>query len=135
MKMNTPSLFHSLSYQDATVGMAFLEAVGFRKVVVYTNGSDPKIVDHAEYAWGDNGAVMFGSIRPESPFAQKGGDAKCYCVVDTDDDVDRVYRAALDAGGTAIQEPMNPEYGGRSASVADLEGNLFSFGSYRGGQA
>lgn len=133
--MTTPSLFHSLTFQDAQAGMAFMEVLGFRKAAVYTDETDPSIVVHGEYHWGENGGVMFGSQSPDRPFARTTGQAKCYFVVDSDADVDRIYEAALAAGATSIGEPENPDYGGRGASVADLEGNLWSFGSYRGAGA
>jgi uncharacterized glyoxalase superfamily protein PhnB len=36
------------------------------------------------------------------------------------------------AGGTSLQEPIDQDYGGRSAGVADAEGNQWSIGSYQG---
>ncbi len=43
--------------------------------------------------------------------------------VDTHDDVDRVFTAAVAAGATALGEPTARAWGGRSAYVADPEGN------------
>ena len=39
------------------------------------------------------------------------------------EDVDSVYRRALDAGGTSIQEPKDQFYGDRNAGVQDSAGN------------
>lgn len=125
-------MFHSLTFEDAARGMGFMEALGFRKVAVYTDEADPNIVVHGEYHWRENGGVMFGSKRSDSPFANTTGQSKCYLVTESDADVDRIYETALGAGATSIREPQDPEYGGREASVADQEGNLWSFGSYPG---
>ena len=39
------------------------------------------------------------------------------------EDVDTTWRAAVDAGATAVGEPVDRPWGGRSAYVADPEGN------------
>jgi PhnB protein len=39
------------------------------------------------------------------------------------EDVDSVYRRAMDAGGTSIQEPKDQFYGDRNAGVQDSAGN------------
>jgi predicted lactoylglutathione lyase len=38
-------------------------------------------------------------------------------------DVDSTWRAAIDAGATAVAEPVDRPWGGRSGYVADPEGN------------
>lgn len=60
------------------------------------------------------------------------GHAKCYLVVETDAEVDEVFHRALAAHGTALAEPTDQDYGGRSATIADPEGNQWSVGSYSG---
>ncbi|MBL7257825.1 VOC family protein [Paractinoplanes lichenicola] len=45
------------------------------------------------------------------------------CNVDSRDDVDPAYRAALIAGATAVAEPVDRPWGGRSGYIADPEGN------------
>jgi len=132
--MSTPTVFHSLTFRDAHAAMTWLEAVGFRRIAVSEDGDN---VAHAEFAWGDCGGIMFGSPQPDHPddLNQETGTAKCYCVVPQDADVDAVFDRAIAAGGTAMQEPNNPGYGGRTCTVSDPEGNQWSFGSYRGAQA
>lgn len=114
-----PQLFHSLTFTDAARGAEFLRALGFEEVVLYADDNDPSVVEHAQYRWRDNGGVMFGSVRKDNPHAhaEMVGQAKCYLVVDTDTEVDEVFRRALAADGT---------------SIADPEGNQWSVGSYPG---
>ncbi|WP_404373263.1 VOC family protein [Kytococcus sedentarius] len=130
----TPLLFHSLTYADADRGLAFLSALGFAEVLVVRNEADPAIVEHAQLAWREHGGVMLGSVRPDNPHTQQSmvGQARCYLVVPTDADVDATFARAIQAGGTSIEEPSNQPYGGRVATVADPEGNHWSFGSYAG---
>ncbi len=45
------------------------------------------------------------------------------CNVDSEGQVDEAFTAAIAAGATAIAEPTRREWGGRSAYVADPEGN------------
>jgi catechol 2,3-dioxygenase-like lactoylglutathione lyase family enzyme len=45
------------------------------------------------------------------------------CNVDSVSEVDDVFRAAIEAGATAISTPATREWGGRSGYIADPEGN------------
>ena len=45
------------------------------------------------------------------------------CNVDTPDQVDTVFAAAVAAGATPVAEPVAREWGGRSGYIADPEGN------------
>lgn len=128
--MNT-SLYHSLVFKDVPRAIAFLEAVGFTRAALYTDPDDPDVVVHAQFDWRDTGGIMFGSQR-EGGLHTSVGTASCYCVLERDEDVDAVHAAALAAGGTSIRPPEDPEYGGRGCTVADPEGNQWSFGTYPG---
>lgn len=134
--MTNPTVWHSLSFRDADAGIAFLTALGFTEKLLVRNAEHPDVVDHAEFHFGDNGGIMFGSAqRPGSSddgWQRRVGVGSCYLVVDSDEEVDATYERALAAGGTSVQEPEAVPYGGRSAAVADPEGNQYSIGSYRG---
>ncbi len=132
--MSDRQLFLSLRYRDADAGLAFLRAVGFTETLVVRSEADPSVVEHAQLDWRDTGGVMLGTAdRPGSErFPITPGEARGYCVVADDAEVNRVHAAALEAGGTSVIEPVDEDYGGRGCAVADPEGNLWSFGSYAG---
>lgn len=138
-------LFHSLQFRDADRAMTWLRAVGFTEAACYRD--DTGLVVHAQYNWRETGAIMFGSVM--TPQETEGtdrrahddagqawerptGQGQCYCVVDSDAQVDEVHEAALAAGGTSIMAPQEPDYGGRGCTVRDPEGNQWSFGTYPG---
>lgn len=129
-------LFHSLQFDDVDAAMAFLTAVGFTERVVYRD--DAGTVMHAEFGWREHGGVMFGPNRhrdADDTWVDVVGRAQCYCVAATDDDVDRIYAAALAAGATGAEAPNEADYGGRTCAVRDAEGNQWSFGTYPGASA
>ncbi len=74
---------------------------------------------------------MLGSAgRGESPFSQlPTGGASVYAVTD---EPDALFARATAAGAEVIQELRDEDYGSRGFSVRDPEGNLWSFGTYRG---
>ena len=129
-----PTVFHSLSYVDAPAAVEFLTAAfGFKSRGVYTDPDDPSVVVHAQLNWPPGGGVMLGSAgRHDESWVDAAGHAQCYCVTETDEDVDRVYARAMTAGATSVREPEDQGYGGRGCVVRDPEGNQWSFGSYRG---
>lgn len=73
---------------------------------------------------------MLGSAGGRELAVPVGG-ASIYLVVDTDQEVDRLYRKAVDAGATQAFESRDEDYGGRSASITDAVGYTWSIGSYR----
>lgn len=131
--MSERTLFHSLSYDDVDAAIVFLTAVGFTDAGVHRD--EHGTVVHAQFNWRETGAIMFGQTRPrgdDHDWVEASGHGMCYCVVESDADVDRVHEAALRAGARSVQEPADMDYGGRGATVRDAEGNQWSFGSYRG---
>lgn len=134
MSQRQPTVFHSLSYRDAHAALRFLEeAFGFERRGVYTDPSDETTLVHAQMDWPPGGGIMFGSAgRHDDSWVDAAGHGQCYCVVETDEDVDRVYARAMAAGATSVREPEDQDYGGRGCTLRDPEGNQWSFGSYRG---
>jgi uncharacterized glyoxalase superfamily protein PhnB len=130
----TTTVFPTISFADPRKGLEFLTAVGFTVTAAYWSSDDPTVLDHAELSWPGGGAVMCGSAAREATddYERRVGAASIYCVVAADSDVDEVHAKALAAGATTLKAPEDQDYGGRSASVRDPEGNQWSFGSYAG---
>jgi uncharacterized glyoxalase superfamily protein PhnB len=63
------------------------------------------------------------------PFALTPGTFGCYVVAD---DIDALHERAVAAGATILREPYDTDYGSRDFAARDPEGNLWSFGTYRG---
>ncbi len=118
----------TLRYRDASSAISFLvDGLAFRLIARYPE--DGERIDHAELVRGD-GMVMLGSAGVGELDVPIGG-ASVYLIVDSDEEVDRLHRQAVDAGATTVIEPSNEDYGGRGASVRDADGNTWSIGSYR----
>jgi uncharacterized glyoxalase superfamily protein PhnB len=132
--MKEPTVFHSLSYDDAPAAVAFLTtAFGFVENGVYTDPDDPTKVLHAQLDWPPGGGIMLGSSRRgDDTWVDSTGRSQCYCVTETDEDVDALYDRAMAAGATSVRPPEDQDYGGRGCTLRDPEGNQWSFGSYRG---
>ncbi len=122
-----PTVWPTLRANDARALIDFLTSViGFTATAVYGDGD---IVEHAQLNWPEGGGIMLGSDRPGTPWTQQPGTGGAYVVTDQ---VDEIHDRAVAAGAKIIQPPENPDYGGRTFSCADPEGNLWSFGTYRG---
>lgn len=121
-------LWHTLRFRDADRMITWLKAIGFSEDAVYRADDDPSRVGHAEMRWPYGGGIMFGSDIDSPDWPSRPGTAAAYLVTD---DPDGVYAAAIAAGATPLYGPRDEDYGGRAAGVADPEGNLWSFGSYR----
>jgi uncharacterized glyoxalase superfamily protein PhnB len=120
-------LWHTMSFRDADAMIGFLSAIGFVEHATYRSESDPSVVVHAEWLWPGGGGVMFGSLREDGAVTNVGGSA-AYLVAD---DPDAVFDRAVEAGATVLRPMVDQDYGGRGGSVADPEGNHWSFGSYQ----
>lgn len=120
-------LWHSMVFADADRMMDWLAAVGFTEHATVRDERDPTQVVHAEWLWPGGGGVMFGSRREGGTLDNVGASA-AYLVTD---DPDGVFARAVEAGATVERAMVDQEYGGRGGSVADPEGNHWSFGSYQ----
>jgi len=128
-----------LRYTDAHAAIAWLvRAFGFeiQLVVPDTHGG----IAHAQLLWRDakrgNAMVMLGSAEPlgefgrlmVQPMACEGRSTQSsYLIVDA---VDAHYERAKAAGAEMVMPIVDQEYGGRGYTCRDLEGHLWSFGSY-----
>ena len=124
-----------LRYRDAPAAIEWLcKAFGFEKhlVVPHEDGS----VAHAQLSFG-NGMVMLASVAKtetelgrlmKQPDEIGGAQTQTSYVVVTD--VDAAYANAKLGGAKIATEIRDEDYGGRDFSCYDLEGHLWSFGSY-----
>jgi len=125
------SVWPALNYADAPAAIRLLvDGFGFEERLV-VSGNDPRAIEHAELRWPEGGGVMLGSAnRDGNEFARRPtGTAAVYVMTDA---VDAVIERATAAGVDVVRAPADQDYGGRTATVRDHEGNLWTFGSYRG---
>ncbi|AJE86406.1 MULTISPECIES: VOC family protein [Streptomyces] len=124
----TASIYPTLLYADAKAAIAQLkEAFGFTELSVYED--EDGTVLHAELAQG-NGAVMLGSKGRGGAFdtaMRNAGPAGVYIVVD---EVDAHHARAAARGAEILMPPTDQDYGSRDYMARDLEGNVWSFGTY-----
>ena len=128
-KTPAPQVWPTLRATDARKLIAFLvEAFGFEETAVYGDGDT---VHHAELAWPLGGGIMLGSARDDTPnpTSMRPGTSAAYVVTD---EPDALFQRATAAGATVVQELNDTDYGSRGFSVRDPEGNVWSFGTYRG---
>jgi len=121
------TLYPVLKYEDARAAIAFLErAFGFETHASYDgeNGG----VAHAELQLGDEYVMVGSTNEGEQRFNQGAGKQSLYVVVD---DPDALHDRAKEVGATIERELTDQDYGSREFTARDLEGNLWSFGTYR----
>lgn len=58
------------------------------------------------------------------------GHAELALYVDTFEEVDKQYKAAIDKGAVSVLEPVTEPWGQRTCYIADPEGNLIEIGSF-----
>ena len=125
-----PNIFPALRYRDAEAALQWLQAAFGAEPKAVHRGEDGRI-QHAELRLGD-GLVMFGQHSEEGWL---GGEAprplastvSLYVVIA---DPDGHCARARSAGAKIVRELVDQPYGSREYSARDLEGNLWSFGTY-----
>ena len=124
-----PNIFPALRYRDGEAALEWLKrAFGFEEKTVYrADGA----IQHAELRLGAS-LIMFGQHDDQGWMGGRRPDAlastvSVYAVVD---DPDAHYEGAKRAGATIVRELADESYGSREYSARDLEGNLWSFGTY-----
>ncbi|MGW8972603.1 VOC family protein [Streptomyces platensis] len=124
-----PQVWPTLRARDARGLIRFLvEAFGFEETVVFGEGEH---VEHAQLSWPEGGSIMLGSVREseDDRWPLRAGTFGGYVVTDRPDELCARARAA---GAEIIEELNDTDYGSRSFGARDPEGNLWSFGTYRG---
>lgn len=129
----TATVIACISYRDAPAAIDWLcEAFGFTQRAVHRD--DAGVVMHAELGFG-NGMIMLGSVR-DSEYGrlirqpeQVGGfvTQSIYVITSAPDEL---YRRAKQAGARMLIDLRDEDYGSRGFTCADLEGHVWSFGTY-----
>jgi uncharacterized glyoxalase superfamily protein PhnB len=121
----------ALRYRDAAAAIDWLcNAFGFSKHMVVP-GEGGRIA-HAQLALG-NGMIMLGDVGTEYgrlvAAPEKGAPVTqgIYVVVD---DADAHYARAKAAGAEIVIDIKTEDYGGRGYTARDLEGHVWTFGTY-----
>lgn len=126
------SIYPSVRYNDAVAAIAWLKSVlGFeeREVCVADDGA----VVHAELKIAGN-LIMLGGVKNDpygkSPSSLGGITGGVYIALETPDAIDASYARAKAAGAEIVRELSDTDYGSHDFSVRDLEGHVWSFGTY-----
>ncbi len=127
-----PSVIPCLGYEDAPSAIEWLvRTFGFEKHLVAPGANGT--IEHAELTFG-TGMIMLGSTKHGGLFTMQGPNRlggmnqSIYVVVDA---IDAHYARARAAGAEIARDIQDEDYGGRGYTARDIEGNLWSFGSYR----
>ncbi|MEX1042481.1 MAG: VOC family protein [Pirellulaceae bacterium] len=125
-----------LRYRDAASAIEWLsQAFGFMPHLVVPNPDGT--IAHAELRL-DDGMIMVGSVLTEEteygrlikqPDEIGGGVTQSIYVVVAN--ADSVYAKATAAGAKIVIDIKDQDYGGRDFTCYDLEGHLWTFGTYR----
>ena len=127
-----------LRYRNPTAAVDWLvETFGFaRHDITEVDGE----VVHAELRWG-NATIQLGGGGPHdalgmsSPLDLTGTSQGVYVCVGDDAAVDEHHARATAGGAKILYDLHDTSYGSRDYGVTDLEGHVWSFGSYRATEA
>lgn len=132
-KRTRATVIPGLRYRDAPAAIEWLCRVfGFEKHLVVPG--EGTTIAHAELSFG-NGMIMLGSVVDsefgrlmKQPDEIGGADTQSsYLIVN---DADAVYARAKAAGAEIMIDITDADYGGRGFSCRDLEGHLWSVGTF-----
>ena len=131
MKRSSQKVYAGGRYRDARTAIEWLGAAfGFEPLLVVP-GTTEGSVSTAELRLGE-AIVMLGSAG-EGQLAEllsPGGVPAPQSVYVVIDNPDEHYARALSAGAKMLVELRNEDYGSRGYTALDLEGNVWSFGTY-----
>ena len=126
MPTDGPTFYPVLHYRDARAAIDWLQrAFGFERLAVYPDDGTPVV--HAELSFG-TGIVMLTTMEAEQAAQAKPRYNAPYVYVA---DPDAHHARAQAAGAEITRELQDTSYGSREYIARDLEGNEWSFGTYR----
>ena len=122
------TIFPILRYTDARGAIQWLcAAFGFREM--FSVPETGPFVRHAQLSLGTS-LIMLGSSRDDgikSPQILGAATQALYVCVP---DVDEHFERARSAGADVTTPPQNTDFGSRDYHVRDLEGHIWTFGTY-----
>ena len=133
VKNTRVTIIPCLRYRNAPAAIEWLcQTFGFEKQLVVPN--EDGTIAHAQLNFG-NGMIMLGSVH-ENEFGRlikqpdEIGGAETQSAYVVVSDADLIYQRAKAAGAEIVLEIKDEDYGGRGFSCRDLEGHLWSIGTY-----
>ena len=122
-----------LRYRNAAAAIEWLcDVFGFEKQMVIPG--DGGTIAHAQLSFG-NGMIMVGSVQDSAfgrlmkqPDEIGGAETQSSYVIVAD--ADTIYARAKAAGAEIMLDIKDEDYGGRGFTCRDLEGRLWTFGTY-----
>lgn len=128
-------IWAALNYADAQRGIRFMiDVLGFTEDLI-VSGSDPAVVEHSQLRWPEGGIVQAATAnRSGNPFSERPTGTESLYVITADPTA--VYERCVAAGSEVVIAPQSPDYDptGLVFTIRDVEGNLWSFGTYNGEQ-
>ena len=123
------NIWPGITCDDPLAEREWLRGLGFEDGILVEGDGDGEVV-HSEMLWPDGGRVMVSSIcKVDTTFTHPPGTSGVYVVVT---DPDAVYARAQAIGARLVRDMAEEDYGSRGFSIADAEGNTWSFGTYAG---
>ncbi|MDB5909996.1 MAG: glyoxalase [Massilia sp.] len=123
-----------LRYKDAPRAIDWLcQVLGFERHLVVPGDNDT--IAHAQLSHG-RGMIMLGSASNESVYGrlvvqpEDIGGAETQTTYLVVADADAVYQRVKAAGGAIVIDIVDEDYGGRGFTCRDLEGHIWSVGTY-----
>ena len=131
--MANSTMIPTMQYLDPTRAVEWLCATfGFESKNVYKDEAGK--VTHAELQLG-NAMIMIGP-RTNSPFGRmvktplEIGNFNTHALYIVIEEIDAHYEKTIAQGATIVLDLVEQEYGGKDYTCKDLEGFLWSFGTY-----
>ena len=133
MKVNKASIIPTMQYKNAGMAIDWLcKAFGFEKHLIVEGENNT--IRHAQLTFGNSMIMMSSENENEygklvnTPENLNGNNTQAsYIVVER---IDEHYERAVAAGAKILIAIRDEEYGGRGYTSKDIEGYLWSFGSY-----
>ncbi|PQO26888.1 VOC family protein [Blastopirellula marina] len=124
-----------LRYRDASAAIDWLcDVFGFKRHAVYRG--EGNTIAHAQLTFPGGGMIMLGSVENQSEWGKlikqpdEIGGCETQSVYLVTSDADAIYAKAKAAGAEIVLEIKDEDYGGRGFTCRDLEGRLWTVGTY-----